>query len=115
MKTYTKNPIILSVLIVTFGLLSVGQVPAQTFTTLHHFTGFDGASPEAGFILSGNTLYGTASNGGGAGGPGPNFHDAASFHWLRRSFSGSWIHFIGQYLVRDRDRKSTRLNSSHIP
>jgi uncharacterized repeat protein (TIGR03803 family) len=82
MKTYTKNPIILSVLIVTFGLLSVGQVPAQTFTTLHHFTGFDGASPEAGFILSGNTLYGTASNGGGAGGPGTVFAiqpDGASF------------------------------------
>src|SRR5206468_680486 len=42
------------------------------FTTLHTFTtGFygnsDGAAPSAGLILSGNTLYGTALYGGGAG------------------------------------------------
>ena len=35
------------------------------FTNLHSFTGgSDGANPYAGLILSGNTLYGTASNGG---------------------------------------------------
>ena len=42
------------------------------FTNLHSFTAFsvlsstnsDGANPEAGLILSGNTLYGTAYGGG---------------------------------------------------
>ena len=35
------------------------------FTTLHTFTGgSDGGEPQAGLILSGNTLYGTASRGG---------------------------------------------------
>src|ERR1039458_3516265 len=35
------------------------------FTNLHSFTGVsDGAYPQAGLILSGNTLYGTASQGG---------------------------------------------------
>ena len=38
------------------------------FTTLHSFTdGNDGANPGAGLILSGNTLYGTASEGGSFG------------------------------------------------
>ncbi len=34
------------------------------FTNLHSFTGSDGANPYAGLILSGNTLYGTAEEGG---------------------------------------------------
>jgi uncharacterized repeat protein (TIGR03803 family) len=37
------------------------------FTNLHSFTGSDGASPYAGLILSGNTLYGTARIGGSSG------------------------------------------------
>src|SRR5437773_895048 len=38
------------------------------FTTLHSFAGpGDGANPEAGLILSGSTLYGTAPSGGSAG------------------------------------------------
>jgi hypothetical protein len=37
----------------------------SAFTTLYRFTGdTNGASPEAGLILSGNTLYGTAPNAG---------------------------------------------------
>ena len=37
------------------------------FTNLHSFTAFtDGANPNCNLILSGNTLYGTASQGGGA-------------------------------------------------
>jgi len=38
------------------------------FTNLHNFSGYpgDGAYPYAGLILSGNTLYGTASGGGGS-------------------------------------------------
>jgi hypothetical protein len=39
------------------GLLAA-SAPAQTFTTLHSFNS-DGGSPDAGLILSGNTLYGT--------------------------------------------------------
>ncbi|MGA2029223.1 MAG: choice-of-anchor tandem repeat GloVer-containing protein, partial [Verrucomicrobiota bacterium] len=38
------------------------------FTNLYNFTGgSDGADPQAGLILSGNTLYGTASDGGSGG------------------------------------------------
>jgi uncharacterized repeat protein (TIGR03803 family) len=38
------------------------------FTNLYNFTGgSDGAYPQAGLILSGNTLYGTAQQGGAAG------------------------------------------------
>ena len=38
------------------------------FTNLHNFDGTrDGANPYASLILSGNTLYGTAVNGGGGG------------------------------------------------
>ena len=38
------------------------------FTNLYSFTnGVDGADPFAGLVLSGDTLYGTASQGGGAG------------------------------------------------
>ena len=41
---------------------------AQTFTTLHTFTGgSDGSTPVGGLILSGNTLYGAAELGGGSG------------------------------------------------
>jgi uncharacterized repeat protein (TIGR03803 family) len=50
---------------------SVSLVGAQTFTTLHSFTALspnltnsDGASPQAGMISSGNTLYGAAVGGG---------------------------------------------------
>jgi uncharacterized repeat protein (TIGR03803 family) len=41
---------------------------AQTFTTLHTFTGgSDGSTPVGGLILSGNTLYGPAELGGDSG------------------------------------------------
>src|SRR5205807_1880794 len=49
-------------LAVSLLLIPVGWVTAQTFTTLHSFTGgSDGARPDAGLILSGNTLYGTTA------------------------------------------------------
>ena len=58
------------------GLLA--SASAQTFTTLYNFsepvfngsfgsTNVDGVNPFAGLILSGNTLYGTAAQGGEAG------------------------------------------------
>ena len=45
------------------------------FTTLHNFGGgsSDGASPQAGLILSGNTLYGTTVGGGSISGQGTVF------------------------------------------
>jgi uncharacterized repeat protein (TIGR03803 family) len=50
------------------GLFSARLAPSQTLTTLHSFSGdLDGANPYAGLVLSGNTLYGTASNGRGLG------------------------------------------------
>jgi len=69
----------LPALIAAPNLLPAGRVTAQTFTTLHSFTATadngnfsstksDGAAPYyAGLSFSGNTLYGTAYNGGSSG------------------------------------------------
>jgi len=61
------------VAVLTLGVLLAASGPAQTFTTLHSFTAkgsetnSDGANPFAGLIISGNTLYGTAYQGGSSG------------------------------------------------
>src|SRR5437870_699505 len=56
---------VLFALLAGLGLLSVGQMTAQTFTVLHSLTGYsDGAQPFGGLVLAGNTLYGTAYVGG---------------------------------------------------
>jgi uncharacterized repeat protein (TIGR03803 family) len=48
--------------------ISAMSAAAQTFTILHAFTNSpDGASPRAGLISSGNTLYGTTIGGGSSG------------------------------------------------
>jgi len=76
MKTHIKNPFLLPLLIAGLGLIPAGRVTAQTLTTLYSFTespssnpstNSDGAGPQAGLILSGTTLYGTASQGGSSG------------------------------------------------
>jgi uncharacterized repeat protein (TIGR03803 family) len=72
MKTHIKNQFLMPLLITALGLMPAGHAPAQTFTTLHHFTALvsgtnnGGASPRT-VILSGNTLYGTARSGGSLG------------------------------------------------
>src|SRR5579862_4669700 len=45
------------------GIASVVMAQAQTFTTLHSFSGTDGAAP-SGLILSWGVLYGTTVVGG---------------------------------------------------
>ena len=73
MKTRIKNLFLLPVLIAGLGLIPLGRVAAQTLTNLHSFTAFsnatnsDGGYPYSGLILSGNTLYGTAHDGGSSG------------------------------------------------
>jgi len=63
-----KYLFLLPALMAGLGLVPVGRVTAQTFTTLYSFTGgSNGANPGAGLILSGNTLYGTAESGGNSG------------------------------------------------
>jgi len=71
----------LAPLIAGLGLVLAGQSIAQTLTTLHSFTtrvyvlldqgggwtNSDGAWPNGGLILSDNTLYGTAEQGGISG------------------------------------------------
>src|SRR5438477_261276 len=58
---------VLQALFAALGLILPGRVAAQTFTTLHSFShDSDGATPFARLRLSGNTLYGTAANGGSA-------------------------------------------------
>src|ERR1035441_1731174 len=61
-----KTLFLLPALIVGLGLTFASTITAQTFMTLHSFTGFtdsDGAAPN-GLILLGNTLFGTAYYGG---------------------------------------------------
>ena len=83
MKTCLKNPYLLPVLAASLGSGLADQLAAQSFTILHSFTATagpfpgpytngDGANPGAALILSGSTLYGTAS-GGGSGGAGTVF------------------------------------------
>ena len=60
----------------TNGTIFSIQPDGTGFTTLHSFSAFvpgsytnsDGANPQAGLILSGNTLYGTAPSGGNSSG-----------------------------------------------
>jgi len=75
----TKNLFLLPAVIAALNSLPAGRVAAQTFTTLYSFTALsrrdsdyyyynsDGGDPQAGLILSGHTLYGTASAGGSGG------------------------------------------------
>jgi len=50
------------------GTVFAVNIDGTDFRVLHSFTGgSDGANPWAGFILSGNTLYGTAYSGGASG------------------------------------------------
>src|ERR1051325_4844758 len=76
--TRNNNLFLLPALMAALGLILAGRVTAQTFTTLHSFTlgGYvssgkytnsDGAKPQAGLIISGGTLYGTAQQGGSSG------------------------------------------------
>jgi uncharacterized repeat protein (TIGR03803 family) len=51
-----------------YGTVFAVNTNGTGFTTLYSFTnGSDGGNPYAGLILSGNTLYGTASEGGSSG------------------------------------------------
>jgi uncharacterized repeat protein (TIGR03803 family) len=62
------HPSLLAALITSIGLIMPGRVPGQTLATLHTFSGgSDGGQPLGGLVLSGNTLYGTASEGGTSG------------------------------------------------
>jgi uncharacterized repeat protein (TIGR03803 family) len=87
MKICVKNPFtclggastrsrVLPVLIAGLGLITAGPVAAQTFMNLYGFTpasaappytNRDGANPSAGLVLSGDTLYGAAGDGGTSG------------------------------------------------
>lgn len=58
--------LVLSVLVGVQVLMPTSHLMGQIFTVLHNFTGFgDGGQPDGGLIFSSNTLYGTASLGGG--------------------------------------------------
>src|SRR6266851_4913594 len=63
-STSNRTLFLLPVLIAVLALMLTARMTAQTFTTLHSFTGSDGAVPMAGLVLSSNTLYGTTVNGG---------------------------------------------------
>jgi uncharacterized repeat protein (TIGR03803 family) len=90
-----QNLFLLPALMAGLGLFSAVQVTAQTFTNLHSFptvsgsfpyTNSDGANPQAGLVLSGNTLFGTASM-GGTNGTGTVFAISNGTFNLLRTFS----------------------------
>src|SRR5882672_7513704 len=58
MKTSIRNPFLVSALIAALNLLPVGRLTAQSFTTLHSFSGGDAPTR---LILSGKILYGTTT------------------------------------------------------
>jgi uncharacterized repeat protein (TIGR03803 family) len=105
MKTRIKNPSVLPALIAGFGLMLAGRATAQNFTNLHNFTGFDGAGPSAGLILTNNTLYGTASGVGSSGygtvfklnGDGTGFMELHSFTVTTANSSGVDTNSDGAY------------------
>src|SRR5437764_998013 len=71
----TAKLFLLPALIAGLGLMPANRLMAQTFTVLHTFTSAsgpnatnnDGANPTASLVLSGSTLYGTATYGGSSG------------------------------------------------
>ena len=66
------NRLIAAPLAAALGLILTSEAKAQTFTTLYSFaSGSDGAFPNAGLILWGNAIYGTAAD-GGSGAVAPN-------------------------------------------
>src|SRR5678816_804705 len=68
MRACIQSPFLRLTLLAGLGLIPVGRGTAQTFKTLHDLTyETDGAYPQAGLILSSNTLYGTAGSGGSSG------------------------------------------------
>ena len=75
MKTPAQKLFLLATLIAALPLLPAGLAQAQSYGNVHLFDypDGDGANPQAGLILSGNTLYGTTSGGGGEFGYGTVF------------------------------------------
>jgi len=71
MKTCIKIYFQSRVMLIALSCVLAGQLTAQTFKTLHGFSGFpdDGRTPLAALLLSSNILYGTAIQGGSYGGP----------------------------------------------
>ena len=63
MKTYLKNRFFLSALIAGVALTHARQVTAQTSIAVNS----DGINPNAGVIVSGNTVYGTTATAGNSG------------------------------------------------
>lgn len=72
-NSYLKAPFLLSALGAAAVVFLPSQAAAQPFATLHSFSAMvsgenaDGAKPYGGVIISGSTLYGTASAGGALG------------------------------------------------
>src|SRR5262245_15297873 len=78
MNNRIKHPFLLPILTAALTLIAAARAEAQTFNTLHSFTSgayvssgkytnSDGANPLGTLVLSGNTLYGTAQQGGTSG------------------------------------------------
>ena len=68
MKNHIKNLFLLPSLIAGLIFIPTGRATAQAFTTLYNFEYTDdGGNPQAGLVISGNTLYGATDSGGSSG------------------------------------------------
>jgi uncharacterized repeat protein (TIGR03803 family) len=72
MRKHIKNLFLSPGLMAGLSVMLAGQVvaQAQSYSVLHTFGGANGAYPRSSLVLSGHTLYGTASEGGTYGGLG---------------------------------------------
>jgi uncharacterized repeat protein (TIGR03803 family) len=104
MKTWIKKSFLLTALVVGLGLILTGRVTAQTYTNVHLFMGYpgDGANPQGGLILSGNTLYGTTS-GGGTNGNGTVFRVNTDGSNCTNLYSFTTEAFNGGHILTNRD------------
>ena len=104
LKRRIKN-LFLPALLPLLSLTPPAHVFAQTFTTLHafaptyldaagfYYTNIDGANPHVALILSGNTLYGAAYNGGfyGSGTVFAINTDGTNFTNLHNFARSAWV------------------------
>jgi uncharacterized repeat protein (TIGR03803 family) len=89
MKTYLAKPYLRPMIKVALSYLLITQAQAQTFTTLHSFTGgSDGCCPNAPLMLASNTVFGTTSAGGTNYG-GTLFKLSTDGHDFRTFYSGN--------------------------
>jgi uncharacterized repeat protein (TIGR03803 family) len=111
MKKSMMRLFLFPVLLVGSGLMLCSQTSAQTFKTLHSFTGGIGGTDPQGLVTFGNTLYGTTGV-GGTGGSGTVFKmntDGSGFTILYSFTKTTSLPVGGKNLSRPKSRPSEQI------